>query len=113
MDIEREVIVVTLHSKYLLFDNRTVFPGSMNLDPRSLYLNTELGVILESSDLVRILRDSFELMTRAENAYHLSSGSGAVHWHTGEQVVTAEPARNFGQLLLFRLFRLLPLSSQL
>jgi putative cardiolipin synthase len=31
-----------------VFDRHRVFIGSMNLDPRSVYLNTEIGVLCDS-----------------------------------------------------------------
>ena len=57
---------ISLHSKYILFDDDTVFLGSLNLDPRSLYLNTELGVILKSPSLADELSAEFERLTNAE-----------------------------------------------
>lgn len=41
----------SLHAKTFVADAGTVFIGSMNLDPRSVQLNTELGVICESPAL--------------------------------------------------------------
>ncbi len=40
-----------LHAKAYVFDDRTVFLGSANLDPRSFELNTEVGLLIESPDL--------------------------------------------------------------
>ncbi len=37
----------SLHAKSMIVDKRTVFVGSMNLDPRSRKLNTEMGVIVD------------------------------------------------------------------
>ena len=41
----------SLHAKSFTFDRRTVFIGSLNLDPRATLHNTEIGVVLESKDL--------------------------------------------------------------
>ncbi|MEA3091787.1 MAG: cardiolipin synthase [Caballeronia sp.] len=38
----------SLHAKTFVFDRHRVFIGSMNLDPRSVYLNTEIGVLCDS-----------------------------------------------------------------
>ena len=40
-----------LHMKNAIVDDREVFLGSMNLDPRSAKLNTELGIIIESPEM--------------------------------------------------------------
>lgn len=105
--------IVTMHAKYMLFDDRTVFLGSMNLDPRSLYLNTELGVMLESRDLVATLRRSFDTMTRPENAYVVVNTPNGIEWHAKDEVLTSEPAHSLWQRVVYRFMQLLPLSSQL
>jgi putative cardiolipin synthase len=45
----------SLHTKAFVVDDAQVFVGSMNLDPRSAYLNTELGILVESPELARQL----------------------------------------------------------
>jgi len=39
----------SLHAKTYVFDRKRIFIGSMNLDPRSVQLNTEIGVYCESA----------------------------------------------------------------
>jgi cardiolipin synthase C len=41
----------SLHAKLAFIDRRTVLIGSMNLDPRSAWTNTELGVRIDSAEL--------------------------------------------------------------
>ena len=52
----------TLHTKAFLVDDREVFIGSFNFDPRSAYINTESGVIIRSEQLAaqfeRAVRES-------------------------------------------------------
>jgi len=36
----------------MAFDRRALFVGSMNLDPRSVFTNTEIGVVVEHPGLV-------------------------------------------------------------
>jgi len=36
----------SLHAKTLVFDRRSLFVGSMNVDPRSVFTNTEIGVMI-------------------------------------------------------------------
>jgi putative cardiolipin synthase len=45
-----------LHEKGALFDECCLFVGSANLDPRSLRLNTEIGLLIESPPLNARLR---------------------------------------------------------
>jgi len=41
----------SLHSKAVVVDRERLFVGSMNLDPRSIEINTEIGVFVESAEL--------------------------------------------------------------
>jgi putative cardiolipin synthase len=45
-----------LHMKNGIVDQKEVFLGSMNLDPRSARLNTELGLIIESPEMAQQLQ---------------------------------------------------------
>jgi putative cardiolipin synthase len=47
-----------LHSKVLVFDDKTAWIGSFNLDPRSHDLNTEVAVIVKSPELAAQLAES-------------------------------------------------------
>lgn len=44
--------VLTLHTKLILIDRRYLFVGSLNLDPRSLEINAEMGLLIDSEELV-------------------------------------------------------------
>lgn len=52
--------IFALHAKSMVIDNKTVFIGTFNLDPRSANLNTEVGVLADSSELARQLTESIE-----------------------------------------------------
>jgi putative cardiolipin synthase len=50
----------SLHAKTLIFDRDALFIGSMNLDPRSVLTNTEIGVVVESPALAQELLDTLD-----------------------------------------------------
>ncbi len=50
----------SLHAKTFAIDRQWLFVGSFNLDPRSVDLNTEMGVIFESPELVTRLSKNFD-----------------------------------------------------
>ncbi|MPW15662.1 phospholipase D family protein [Paraburkholderia sp. CNPSo 3157] len=50
----------SLHAKTYVFDRDTLFIGSMNLDPRSVALNTEIGVYCESAAAASQVVDTLE-----------------------------------------------------
>jgi putative cardiolipin synthase len=62
----------SLHAKVFIIDREQVFVGSLNLDPRSLNLNTELGFIVESRELAETLERQFEELLRPEYSFRLA-----------------------------------------
>ncbi len=50
----------SLHAKTYVFDRSSIFIGSMNLDPRSITLNTEVGVYCESAGAATQVVDGLE-----------------------------------------------------
>ena len=54
----------SLHAKTFVVDRRWVFVGSLNLDPRSVELNTEIGVVLEDPAFAGAVADWFDSSVR-------------------------------------------------
>ena len=63
-----------LHAKVFVFDRQRIFVGSMNLDRRSLYLNTEIGLIIDSPELARQIALRFADIAQPSNSYVLMLG---------------------------------------
>jgi len=61
--------VFALHAKSMVIDDKTIFVGTFNLDPRSANLNTEVGVLIESEELARQLTENIERDLRPENSW--------------------------------------------
>jgi len=61
--------VFALHAKSMVIDDRTVFIGTFNLDPRSANLNTEVGMLADSVNLARQLTASIERDIAPENSW--------------------------------------------
>ena len=66
----------SLHAKLMALDEKQVFIGSFNFDPRSAYLNTEIGVLLYSPQLAKAVHHTmdqnlskyaYKLVLNAEN----------------------------------------------
>ncbi|WP_167856072.1 phospholipase D family protein [Natronospirillum operosum] len=51
---------VTLHAKVWVMDRERVFIGSLNMDPRSMQHNTEIGVLIDSPELASQILDWIE-----------------------------------------------------
>jgi len=61
--------VFALHAKSMVIDDRLIYIGTFNLDPRSANLNTEVGVLIESEELARQLTASIEKDMQPENSW--------------------------------------------
>jgi putative cardiolipin synthase len=79
-----------LHAKTFAVDGERIFVGSFNLDPRSLLLNTEMGVVLDSPRLAQMMAESFDT-TVSGVAYEVRLGEDGHHLVWIEQ--TAEGQR--------------------
>ena len=62
----------SLHAKTYMVDRQRLFIGSLNLDPRSAQLNTEIGVVCESAPLASTLASGIEAAL-AKVARHTAS----------------------------------------
>ena len=111
----------SLHAKTFIIDREQVFIGSLNLDPRSLVENTEIGVLLDSPEIASRLGSWFEEIAR-RGAFRLAletdhDGEETLRWYRerdGETAVyTTEPNTGFWRRLGVGLLRLLPIESQL
>lgn len=108
---------LTLHSKVATVDRKRLFVGSFNVDPRSLYLNTEMGMAVSSEELSTQMATSI-LDTLPEQAYKLRlSRKGRLQWLLSaagvEEVITTEPQTSFWRRLRTRLMGLLPIEEQM
>lgn len=71
----------SLHAKAMVVDESHSFVGSMNLDPRSVHLNTEDGVIVDSPALAKALLAIFADATKPVHSYQvLLDEQGRVYW---------------------------------
>ena len=110
-----------LHAKAFVFDRERLFIGSMNLDQRSLRLNTEIGLIIDSPELARQVAQRVGDIAQPANSYvlalHEPEGRREILWRTLENGKAVdfhrEPAASFWKRLQVRLLALLPLDALL
>lgn len=111
----------SLHAKTFVFDRRAVFIGSLNLDPRSIQLNTEIGLVCESAPLAEELEDTLEQKIDSI-AWRLElivdrPGSPRIVWvessPEGIRRRTEEPEVSTWRRFSVWLLGLLPIESQL
>jgi putative cardiolipin synthase len=103
-----------LHAKVIIVDRRMVYVGSLNLDPRSIYLNTEFGLIIESPEFADAVADEFNASLGPENSWQvLLDDKHRLVWKSGDKVIRKEPARTFWQRYQSGFFGLFNLDDQL
>ncbi|RYD48208.1 MAG: phospholipase D family protein, partial [Verrucomicrobiaceae bacterium] len=106
----------SLHAKTFTFDRRSIFVGSMNLDPRSVRLNTEIGILVECPELAKGFTD-IVLSDLKHNAYHVELDGDELVWISIEDGKTVrhptEPQTTGWQRFSVGVLSLLPLEGQL
>ena len=50
----------TLHTKLIFVDRRYLFVGSLNLDPRSIDINAEMGLLIDSAEMTGSFAEAFD-----------------------------------------------------
>jgi putative cardiolipin synthase len=112
-----------LHAKLMVFDRSSLYVGSMNFDQRSIRLNTEVGLIIQSRELAEQTARRFAAMTQPQSSYSVSlqqadpPAKPRLSWSTVEAghpvSYSVEPARSAWQRFKVRLLSLLPLDREL
>jgi putative cardiolipin synthase len=87
-----------LHVKAIAVDGERAMIGSMNLDPRSSGINSEMAVIIDSkalaADVVALIRRDMQPV----NSWRVElDAQGALRWVNSDRTVTEQPARNAWQ----------------
>ena len=111
----------SLHAKSFVFDRNEVFIGSLNLDPRAIVHNTEIGVVFTSAAFAKEMGDWFDQnIDRVAFRLELQKnddGSEKLLWHglvDGKpQVFDVEPYTGFWRRLGIAFMSLWPIESQL
>jgi putative cardiolipin synthase len=109
--------IANLHTKAAVFDRRYTFVGSFNLDPRSVYLNTEIALLVDSPPLAEAAARFIEDGMSPENAYRLTLEDGEIVWNTTRDgapaQLTEEPGATLWKEFASWIIGLLPIERQL
>jgi putative cardiolipin synthase len=112
----------SLHAKNYIVDQHLVFIGSLNMDPRSARLNTEMGVVLDNAAVAqRILKSMNDgllyIAYRLELRQSPDGSSRHLTWVTREQgqmkTYDSEPGMSPQQQLGVGFLRVLPIKEEL
>lgn len=104
----------SLHAKLMMIDENKLFVGSMNWDPRSAELNTEMAVVIEQPEYVQKQQSVLPEQLK-ENAYQIVLKDGDIAWldlETGE-VFDSEPEASVWRKMGAWFSGILPIEDQL
>ncbi|MCK5196019.1 MAG: hypothetical protein KAQ71_19555, partial [Desulfobulbaceae bacterium] len=73
--------VLTLHTKAIYIDRRQVFIGSLNLDPRSIKINAEMGLLIDSEAMVGSLAQGANERVATLTYRVRENDKGQLEWH--------------------------------
>ena len=100
-----------LHAKMAYIDTDTVLVGSMNLDPRSEHINTEIGVVVHSPQIAQRMLSVFDTDRNVDYEVELSADGEGLVWvsrsGSREDRSIAEPGNGWWQRLKLRLMWML------
>jgi putative cardiolipin synthase len=92
---DTSIETLTLHTKAILIDRRRLFIGSLNLDPRSIQINAEMGLLIHSEEMTDAMSQGIEKRITDSTYRVLLNEDGDLEWHAyigNERVVeTKEP----------------------
>jgi putative cardiolipin synthase len=102
----------------IVFDRQWVWIGSFNLDPRSIGINTEVGVMIDSPEIATQVADFMEGAMAPGSAYHVTLDEKSnLLWTKeidGREVrYRSDPAIGLGRRLEIGTLRLLPIQNEL
>ncbi|UCB54155.1 MAG: hypothetical protein JSW45_09370 [Thiotrichales bacterium] len=98
-----------LHSKAMVIDRQQVFIGSMNYDPRSAMINTEMGVVIDSEQLGESLARLIERDMLPGNSWRVELDEEVgLRWVNDTETATTQPARNWWQRVEDVIFKAVP-----
>ncbi len=86
---------LTLHTKVFLFDRRYMFVGSLNLDPRSVEINAEMGILIDSPEFAGGMAEAVTEKLATATYSVVENSRGKLEWHATidgeEHIETKEP----------------------
>lgn len=109
--------LVTLHSKSTVIDRKTIFVGSLNFDPRSILINTEMGLFIESYDLGAVFTVRlFQALSRTTYRVDLDENDQlrwTYQYDDEREVLHEEPQASWSRRFMAGFYGILPIEGQL
>lgn len=107
-----------LHSKVYILDRKNIFIGSLNFDPRSVEINTEVGIVYEIPEMAEMIAHEVFDKGITKHAYQLAlDDNGDVIWienKNDEKIIYhTDPKTSIWRRMVENVYSILPIESQL
>lgn len=107
----------SLHAKAFFIDGEKTFVGSLNIDPRSIHINTEIGVVFESTEMTSFAAENIKKSLLNEAFKVELDENNQLVWLQQKQGetkrLTREPGASVWRKVSAWFISLLPIESQL
>ncbi|WP_315927654.1 phospholipase D family protein [Mesorhizobium sp. SP-1A] len=108
----------SLHAKTFAVDDKRIFIGSFNFDPRSAILNCEMGFLIDSATMARSIGAGFDGPINAVAYRPAIDANGALVWHErlpggGDATYDSEPGATWFDAIALKIIGLLPVETLL
>ena len=105
---------LSLHAKSIISDNELVYVGTLNLDPRSESLNTEIGLFVNNKALAKNVHSGFAKDLNEGKYWQVKyNDQGKLIWQFEDEVISIQPARSLWQRITKTIYSLLPIQQHL
>ncbi len=106
-----------LHAKAAIVDRKVLFVGSLNLDPRSIDINTEMGLFLDSPEIATRFAEDVDSDLPQFTYRVVLDEDGRIKWRYEREneisIEHREPQSGFWRRFAAGFYRWLPLENQL
>lgn len=106
----------SLHTKAFIVDRKSGFVGSFNFDPRSVSLNTEMGVFFDHPALAEEIRAVMAQEIAPQSSYRVTLDGGDLVWQDGlapqGRTWDHEPGASIWRRMTATIIGFLPIESQ-
>ncbi len=107
-----------LHAKAFTVDDRYLFVGSFNWDPRSVNINTEMGILIESPEVTTRASKALKQAVKAETFAVRLEEDDRLTWTENDpdgtrRIYYYEPTGSFWDHFMAGFYGILPIGSQL
>ena len=105
---------LSLHAKSIIYDDDSVYVGTLNLDPRSENLNTEIGLFVKSTELAKSVHHVFTKDLNEGKYWQVKyNDQGKLIWQFEDEIISIQPARSLWQRIAKTIYSLLPIQRHL